>query len=240
MQLLARSRYLLRYTLCWATTRLDLDFRAPPDGLPAAWQAGRVWVRVDGSGVASRLPFYSSLATQAPGICVSGTLTHRSPCKCCPNCHSCPLPQWYLIGSAIAEGARMQDPPFQAYPHSLENKAGVFSACLFAYQVSFLSLPLLPCPAQPRRAVPPAPYMSLQNQARRCSHQDSHPVTVQPTSSSDLPMAPAALSAERKCKAKARWEFKSTALHTSSGTFVFYCLTFHSLPVGLTEQGVQD
>lgn len=87
-------------------------------------------------------------------------------------------------------------------------------------------------------AVPPKPYpfrTRLEDVLTR-----THPVTVEPTYSSDLPTARAALSAERRCKAKARWEFKQTALQMSSGNFVFYCATVHSLPVGLTEQGVED
>lgn len=75
-------------------------------------------------------------------IRILGILIQFCPCKCCPNFHSCPHPQWYLICSSTAEGTREQNPPFTAQPHILENQAEVPSECLFSYWVSLL-LPFL-------------------------------------------------------------------------------------------------
>lgn len=99
-------------------------------------------------------------------------------------------------------------------------------AALFAHLAPFL-LPSLLCPVPCTAADGSArKATSLQDQPRRRSAQDSHPDTVDPTDPSGLPGAPAVLSAERKCKAKARWEFQKTAPHTSSGTFMFHEASF--------------
>lgn len=176
--------------------------------------------------------FYSPFTTQALAICVLDNLTQFSPGKSCLEFLLLSQPTVVSVLLSHSRGRQRAEPTLEG----LAASSGRQSRCFFRMQ-PYLHIwltscsPSLFCTAGNGSAPRTRP---LPNQARRqMPHQDSK--AVEPTYSSALPMAHAALSAERKCKVKAKWEFKKTALHMSSGTFMFYCPTFVSLPFCLTE-----
>ena len=141
------------------------------------------------------------------------------------NFHSCPLPRGYLLPSTTAEGAREQSPPSKVEPQLLQNRADASSP---GSPVCTPGCPLAP----PTPAPTPLPPLPCLLQSYPWSHLPSGPAGKTDTQTLwTLPTLPAsavlsALPAERKCKVKARWRCQKTALHVSSGTFVFHEASF--------------
>ena len=145
------------------------------------------------------------------------------------NFHSCPLPRGYLLPSTTAEGAREQSPPSKVEPQLLQNRADASSP---GSPVCTPGCPLAPPHPRPDSSSSSALSPAKQWWQYPWSYLPSGPAGKTGTQTlRTLPTLPAsavlsALPAERKCKVKARWRCQKTALHVSSGTFVFHEASF--------------